>query len=153
MLERFAQPARTAVEEAREEARHRGDRRIGTDHLLIALLRQQAPAQLVGVDAGIARNAADELDRAALAAIGLELGDFEPTSPAPLGGRTSLTAGAKDVIAQTLVNATAEKARRLTTRHMLMALLDRREPDPAAALLAALSIDVGDARRRVTASL
>ena len=38
MFERFARAARTAVEDARYEAERRGDRRIGSDHLLLALL-------------------------------------------------------------------------------------------------------------------
>ena len=49
MFERFGGAARTAVEDARYEAERRGDRRIGSDHLLLALLRDDELAQLVGV--------------------------------------------------------------------------------------------------------
>jgi hypothetical protein len=76
MFERFARAARTAVEDARYEAERRGDRRIGSDHLLLALLQDDELAQLVGVDAAAAHDAADQLDRTALAAIGLTLGEF-----------------------------------------------------------------------------
>ena len=55
MFERFAHTARTAVDCARHEAGRRGDRRVGTDHLLIALLQDAAVAQVTGVDALVAR--------------------------------------------------------------------------------------------------
>ena len=63
MFERFARAARIAVEDARYEAERRGDRRIGSDHLLLALLQDDELAQLVGVDAAAAHDAADQLDR------------------------------------------------------------------------------------------
>ena len=61
-----------------------------------------------------------------------------------------LTPGAKAVIQQTLANAVAEKARRMTSRHILLALLDRSEPDPAAALFAALGVDQRTVRERLS---
>jgi ATP-dependent Clp protease ATP-binding subunit ClpA len=152
MFERFAHAARTAVEDARFEAGRRGDRRIGSEHLLLALLQDDDLAQLVGVDAVAAHDAADQLDRTALAAIGLTLGEFQPTSRVALGRHASLmTSGAKAVIQQSLANAAAEKARTITSRHMLLALLDRPEPDPAATLLAALPIDQPALRSRLAA--
>lgn len=149
MFERFAREARIAVEDARYEAERRGDRRIGSDHLLLALLQDDELAQLVGVDAAAAHDAADQLDRTALAAIGLTL-EFQPTGRATLGRRVPLmTAGGKAVIQQALAKAAAEKARTITSRHLLLALLDRHEPDPAATLLAALSIDPPALRARL----
>ncbi len=153
MFERFAHCARAAVDDASFEAGRCGDRRIGTEHLLIALLHDEALARLVGVDAATARYAADELDRAALAAVGLELGMFEPAARTAVSRHISLTPGAKAALKQTLTNATDEKARRLTSRHMLLALLDRHEPDPAAVLLANLAVDPREARQRVAACL
>jgi ATP-dependent Clp protease ATP-binding subunit ClpA len=152
MFERFARSARTAVEDARYEAERRGDRRIGSDHLLLALLQDDELAQLVGVDGAAAHTAADQLDRAALAAIGITLDEFQPTGRAALGRHVPLmTSGAKAVIQQSLSNAAAEKARTITSRHMLLALLDRHEPDPAATLLAALAIDQPALRERLAA--
>ncbi|HEY5221665.1 MAG TPA: Clp protease N-terminal domain-containing protein [Microbacteriaceae bacterium] len=151
MFERFARPARIAIDDARYEAGRRGDRRIGTEHLLIALLRDDELAGIVGVDAETAHDTADQLDRSALAAIGLEA-DPAPTAHAALGTRVPLTAGVKAVLHQTILTATAEKARTITTRHMMLALLDRREPDPAAALLAALPIDPQATRERLSAA-
>jgi ATP-dependent Clp protease ATP-binding subunit ClpA len=153
MFERFAGAARTAVEDARYEAGRRGDRRIGSDHLLLALLQDDELARLVGVDAAAAHAAADQLDRTALAAIGLTLGEFQPTGRAVLGRRVPLmTTGGKAVIQQALAKAAAEKARTITSRHLLLALLDRREPDPAAILLAALRIDQPALRARLAAT-
>lgn len=149
MLEKFAQSARTSVEDARHEAARRGDRRIGTDHLLLALLHEEELAQAVGVDNATAAEAADQLDRNALTSIGLELGTFQATADSASSQRIPMTAGAKAVLQQTLVSAAAEKARKITSRHILLALLDREEPDSAAALFAALSVD----RQRVRAVL
>ncbi|MGV8858195.1 Clp protease N-terminal domain-containing protein [Rhodoglobus sp.] len=141
MFEKFAQSARTSVEDARSEAALRGDRRIGTDHLLLALLREKDLAQAVGVDAETAADAADRLDRSALLSIGVELGTFQPAAEAASSQRIPMTAGAKTVLRHTLAFAAAEKARTITSRHMLLALLDREEPDSAAALFSALSVD------------
>jgi len=102
----------------------------------------------VGVDAAAARDAADQLDRAALAAIGLEFGEFQPTGHAALSRHLPLTSGTKAVIRQTLAHAAVEKAQRMTSRHILLALPDPREPDPAAAPFAPLSVDQRDVRER-----
>ncbi|WP_448808571.1 Clp protease N-terminal domain-containing protein [Agromyces bauzanensis] len=153
MFERFARSARAAVEDARYEAQRRGDRRVGTEHLLFALLQDDALAEIVGVDAAAAQRAADQLDRAALAAIGLNLGDVQPIGSATLGRHVPLmTSGAKTVLRQTLANASAEKARAITSRHLMLALLDRREPDPAAVLFAALRVDQAVLRERLAAA-
>lgn len=152
MFERFAQDARAAVEVARAEAEHRGDARIGSDHLLIALLHDPALAEAAGADAAAARAAADRLDRAALAAIGLDLGGFRPADPGVAGRRIRhFTAGARSVIGRSLAKAGAEKSRTITSRHVMLAVLDRPDPDPAAALLAALRVDAAELRGRLNA--
>jgi ATP-dependent Clp protease ATP-binding subunit ClpA len=153
MFERFTRTARNAVEGARHEAGHRGDRRVGTDHLLVALLRDEAVAQVTGIDAAAARQTADQLDRQALAAIGITLADWQPDREAAPGRRVRfMTAGARAVIGRTLAVAAAEKAPAITPRHMLLALLDQHEPDPAAALLAALPVDQAELRLRLAAA-
>lgn len=141
MFERFTQSARVAVEDARYEAVRRGDRRIGTDHLLLALLQDESLSRVVGVDNQSARAAADQLDCAALASIGLDVDEVPPIVRPRLGKHMSITAGAKTVIAQSLSNAAAEKARRIASRHLMLALLDRNDPDPVATLFAALAVD------------
>ena len=149
MFERFAQAARVAVDDARYEAARRGDRRIGTEHLLISLLEDEGNASAVGVDAAAARGAADELDRAALAAVGVDVGEVASSGRRHTGGHMPFTAGAKSFMSDTLAQAAAEKARSITPRHMMLAILERRAPDPAAALLGALEVDVPEARNRL----
>lgn len=149
MFERLARSARTAVENARDEAERRGDRRIGTDHLLVALLHDDELAQIVGVDAGAAQEAADGLDRSALHAIGLTLGDVRPRGSAALGRHVPLTSGAKTVLAGALAHTTAERARAITPRHLLLALCERHLPDPAVSLLDALAVDRAGVRERL----
>jgi ATP-dependent Clp protease ATP-binding subunit ClpA len=152
MFERFSDSARAVFDDARWEAARRGDRRIGSDHLLLAVLSDEAMAEAVGVDAAAVRAAAARLDQDALASIGLRLGDPPPVGAVSPKRHMPLTSGAKTVIERTLVAATAERARRLTTRHMLLALLDRPEPDPADALLTALSVDRQRVRERLAAT-
>jgi hypothetical protein len=53
--------------QASEEARRRGDRRAGTDHILLALLEDPSVEGLLGVSLQQARQAQDALDREARA--------------------------------------------------------------------------------------
>lgn len=149
MFERFAATARSAVRGAVDEARKRGDRRVGTEHLLLALLNERAGADLLGITADTARAAADELDRQSLAAIGVDVGEFRPTSTPGAGKRPPFSSGARDVLSRALALAAAAKARRIETRHLLLALLERDRPDPVVALLAALGIDPSVVRTRL----
>ena len=80
MFERFAGSTRNAVRYGVEEAQRRGDRRVGTDHLLLGVLRDADSAALVGVSIDDARETADALDRKALVAIGIDIGDFRPSA-------------------------------------------------------------------------
>ena len=56
---------------AREEAHVRGDRRVGTEHLVLGLLHEPLIGSLLGADLPRARAALDALDRDALGAIGV----------------------------------------------------------------------------------
>jgi hypothetical protein len=62
-----------------------------------------------------------------------------------------MTSGSKAVIRQALVKATTEKARTITSRHLLLALLSLNEPDPAATLLAELPVDRSALHMRLSA--
>ncbi|MFJ3394714.1 Clp protease N-terminal domain-containing protein [Leifsonia aquatica] len=150
MFERFARTARTAVEDAKVEAGRRGDRSIGSEHLLLAILRDDGLAQLAGTTAEAARLAAERLDRTALEAIGFTLGEPVARRGAPSRPASRLTPGAKAVIRGSLMNAADEKARLITTRHLLIALLDRPQPDPVASLFVELHIDRSALRNRLT---
>lgn len=130
------------------EAALRGDRRVGTDHLLLGLLHDPAIADAVGVDLETARSELRTLDRAALAALGItgpDLGGAVATS-----SRTTRqpTSGFRAVLPLAYTLAGGENSRRVTPRHLLLALLTRDEPDPAATLLASLGVQPAAVRAR-----
>jgi len=152
-------PWRTYIA-AREEARERGDRRVGTEHLLVALLLEPGLAEVVGVNDQAARATLAELDRQALAATGIDL-RLEPQGPAPrraLPRRPTFKAVLRDRLPMTPVAKKALEAsskgmrrgrRHPGAKHVLASLLELERPDPAAELLAHLGIDPADVRKRL----
>jgi ATP-dependent Clp protease ATP-binding subunit ClpA len=155
MFERFARTTRDAVSQAVEEAARRGDRRVGTEHLLLGLLHDPAglAAAVLGTDLGSARRAVDALDRAALAAIGVDAPAVTARGDGPEQrgerGRARLTAAAADALRRTLRVATARRSARLEPEHLLIALLECRWPDPVPQLFAQLDVDVAAVRARL----
>ena len=159
MFERFARSTRTAVTDAVAEAGRRGDRRVGTEHLLLGLLDDPA-----GVAASVAadrrhsalRAALDALDAEALAAVGIDVTGFRPAPPvraAPrlLGpARVPFTAAAKETLGRTVRSATVRKAGRIEPEDLLLALLDCATPDPAGELLDRFGVDRAAVRARLT---
>jgi ATP-dependent Clp protease ATP-binding subunit ClpA len=155
VLERFDKDARRAVMlAAKDEAKRRGDRRIGTDHLLLGLLHdpESVAVRTLGVDLTSARAASEALDRAALAAIGIDLGDRSLATPVQAARHAPLTSGARTVLQLSLDQARQGRSRRIQARHLLLALLARQRPDPAAELLHALGVDPSAARDRLAES-
>ncbi|MBP0460673.1 Clp protease N-terminal domain-containing protein [Streptomyces montanisoli] len=152
MFEQFAGETRAAVSDALEEARLRGDRRIGTEHLLLGALSHQPAAAAgtgLGVDAGAVRDALRELDTEALTAVGVDArGVDRPPIPASRK-RTPFTSSAKSVLGGALAEVRREGARRITPAHLLIALLETKEPDPAADVLTRLGVDRAAARERL----
>ncbi|MEL4318468.1 Clp protease N-terminal domain-containing protein [Leifsonia sp. YIM 134122] len=146
MFERFAVEARNTVVRSVEVAGRRGDRRLGTEHLLLAALHDDGIASALGVDAAAAEAAADAADREALSEIGVDVAAYGPLVHAVGTPRPRLTAGGKVVMKRTLEYAVVERSRRIELRHLVLALLERPEPDPAAALLSRLGIDPARAR-------
>src|SRR5580693_7723261 len=67
--------------QASEEARRRGDRRTGTDHLLLGLLEDPSVEVVLGVSLQQARQAVETLDEAALGAVGIATGTDSPPLP------------------------------------------------------------------------
>jgi ATP-dependent Clp protease ATP-binding subunit ClpA len=153
MFERFDDARRWILPAAQEEAQRRGDRRLGTDHLLLALFHdpQGLAAGALGTDLAGARAAADALDRAALAAVGIELG--EELQPVPAAGRRRppFTSGARNALVLSVAEARRARGRRIQARHLLLALLGKQRPDPAGQLLDALGVDAEAARARLAA--
>ncbi|MGH7750058.1 MAG: Clp protease N-terminal domain-containing protein, partial [Candidatus Dormibacteria bacterium] len=66
---------------ASEEARRRGDRRTGTDHVLLALLDDPSIEVVLGVSLQQARQALESLDHEALGALGMGSGTDAPPLP------------------------------------------------------------------------
>lgn len=151
MFEWLANDVREILGFAMEEARYRGDNRLGTDHLLLGALREPGPAGTMGVTVEVARAAARKLDRAALASVGIDAEGFEPDTVPRLGKHLPFSSGARSVVKGMLRYATARKARKITTADLLLSLLDREDHDPAAALLNELAIDRIEVRRRLLA--
>jgi hypothetical protein len=135
--------------DARDEAVRRGDRTIGTEHLVLALLADPASpaARALSCDLDSARRALDALDRQALAAIGIEPGITAGPVTARATGRLRLTPAAKAVLTGI---RDARKSRGAGLGIVLSALLGLPRPDPAAELLAALGVDAQAARERFT---
>jgi Clp amino terminal domain, pathogenicity island component len=147
--------------QASEEARRRGDRRTGTDHILLALLESPSIEVVLGVSLQHARHALESLDHEALGALGLGSGTDAP--PLPMRAvpkkprlrdvaqkdRLRLTPAAKKVLEE----ASKPHRRRLqvTVQQVLAQILTLQPPDPAAVLLGALGVNTSEVRRRLDA--
>ena len=153
MVTRLSDDARKVVlTSAAEEARRRGDRRLGTDHLLLGLLHDASStvAKALGTDLESARDATNALDRAALAAVGVDVANLGDPTQAVFSRRLlPLTSGARAVIKAALDETRRAGGKRIEARQFLLALLDRQRPDPAAELLAALGVDTSQVRERL----
>ena len=117
MFERFTEPARMVVAFAQEEARSLGHLHIRTEHLLLALLRDER-----------------EIPAATLARRGVTLDDARDRvvaiagrSPEPPTGQIPFTPPAKKVLERALREALALGVDHIGTEHLMLALL--REPD------------------------
>lgn len=156
MVTRLSADARKMVlTSAAEEARRRGDRRLGTDHILLGLLHDpdSSVAQALGMDLESARAASDALDRAAMAAVGVNVAHLGDPLPSTHGRRLPpLTSGARAVLKRAIDETRQAKTQGIETRHFLLALLARERPDPAAELLQALGVDRSDVRNRLEGS-
>ena len=154
MPKRLSDDARKLVlTSATEEARRRGDRRLGTDHLLLGLLHDEdsRAAQALGVSLADARAASDALDLAALAAVGIEIQTLGEGAPASFGRRfPPLTSGARAVFKRAIDEARPVRSGRIDAAHFLLALLSLQRPDPAAELLDALGVDPAAVRKRLS---
>jgi hypothetical protein len=147
---------------ASEEARRRGDRRTGTDHVLLALLEDPSIEAVLGVSLQQARQALESLDQEALGALGLGSGIDAPELPmraVPTKPRLRdimkkdgfrMTPAAKKVLEE----ASKPNRRRLyvTAQQVLAQILTLQPPDPAAVLLGALGVNTPQVRRRLDAA-
>ena len=143
--------------QASEEARRRGDRRTGTDHLLLALLEDHSIEVALGVTLQQARQAHESLDHEALGALGIVPGTDAPALPmraVPKKPRFRDIA-TKDhfrmtpVAKKVLEDAARPNRRKLqvTAQQVLAQILTLQPPDPAAVLLGALGVNTPEVRR------
>jgi hypothetical protein len=141
-------PFAVAVKAAMAEARRRGDRRLGTEHLFLGLLHEQVAARAIDVDLPSARDALDRLDRAALASIGITFGDIPVGRVVPTRKRPPLTSNARAAL-NTAVRMSRVRTRHLSPLYLLVTLLDLVHPDPVADLIDELGVDRDAVRARV----
>ena len=146
---------------AGEEARRRGDRRVGTDHILLALFEDPSVEVVLGVSLQQAREALESLDREALGALGLGSGTDAP--PLPMHAvpkkptirdvmkkdRLRMTPAAKKVLEEA-VKPNRRKSQ-VTAQQVLAQIVTLQPPDPAAVLLGALGVNTSELRRRLDA--
>ena len=141
---------------ASEEARRRGDRRTGTDHLLLALLEDPSVEVVLGVSLQQARQALESLDREALGAVGLGSGADAPALPMRAvpkqprirdiakKDRFRMTPAAKKVL-EDAYKPKGHRKLQVTGPEVLAQLLTLQPPDPAAVLLGALGVNASEA--------
>jgi hypothetical protein len=146
---------------AGEEARRRGDRRTGTEHLLLCSLEDPSIEVVLGVSLQQARQALESLDQQALGALGLGSGTDAP--PIPMRAvpekprirdvmkkdRLRMTPAAKKVL-EDAVKPNRRKTQ-VTAQQVLAQILPLQPPDPAAVLLAALGVNTSEVRLRLDA--
>ncbi len=146
---------------ASEEARRRGDRRTGTDHVLLALLEDPSIEVVLGVSLQQARQALESLDQEALGALGMGSGIDAP--PLPIRAvskrptiravmtkdRLRMTPAAKRVLEEAV--KPVRRKTQVTAQQVLAQVLALQPPDPAAVLLGALSVNTSEVRRRLDA--
>jgi ATP-dependent Clp protease ATP-binding subunit ClpC len=137
-FDKFTEQAKRALVRSQQEAQRLHHTHIGTEHLLLGLVRDEGSvAAKVLARLGVAPR---QVRRAVEG--GLERGEL------PAGGGGRLTPGAKRAI-----ELTVEEARRLGhdaigTEHLLLGLLREEEGRPAGAL-AGLGVQVEGVRREV----
>jgi ClpA/ClpB-like protein len=147
---------------ASEEARRRGDRRTGTDHIMLALLEDPAIEIVLGVGLQQARQALESLDQEALGALGMGFGGTD-APPLPMRAvskkprirdvmkkdRLRMTPAAKKVLEDS-VRPNRRKTQ-VMAQQVLARILTLQQPDPAAVLLGALGVNTSEVRRRLDA--
>ena len=175
MFERFTFEARQTVVGAQHEARRLHSGRIGTEHLLLALLIQPTPSAAVLTRHGLGRDEVTEavrryvgdgdLDAEALTALGIDLdavrstveasfgpGALDRPSGSKVGGHIPFTPRARKVLELSLREAIAMKSKSVADGHIALGLL-REGEGLAMKVLADRGVDTVELRRDLTAAL
>jgi len=141
MFERFTDRARRVIVLAQHEAGALDHRYVGTEHILLALIRES-----------------DGVAAAALTALGLSLPEMRQaveaiigrgTSPRPESGHIPFTPRAKKVLELSLREALDLGEDYIGTEHILLALIRERD-GVAAQVLADAGVSLDGARQQVT---
>ena len=137
--------------QASAEAKRRGDRRVSTEHIALAMLvdPDSETARALGVSLESARAALDTLDREALTSVWIEVIHDPPSISGRTGERFRLTPAGRGVFTGLRREAGGE---RLGVKHVLLALLSRERPDPAAELFHAIGVDRTQVGNRLRAT-
>ena len=175
MFERFTPDAREVVVLAQEEARALRHDAIGSEHLLLSLLRLDTPTTAVlrrhelGHDAVAetvaARAGGGDLDGEALRTLGIDLDAVRDVAEATFGpgaldaprrrrrspAHIPFTAGARKVLELSLREALAMRSRSITDGHIALGLL--RGGGTALEVLRERGVDPGALRAELTRSL
>lgn len=139
MLERFTDRARRVMVAAQEEARALGRDSVGTEHLLLALVRESE---------GAAARVLESLAAGPEAVRQRVLGAAGPGARAS-SGQLPFAPRAKEVLRLAVRESVQFGHRYIGTEHLLLGLL--REGDGTAArVLASLGVSLDEARERVT---
>jgi ATP-dependent Clp protease ATP-binding subunit ClpA len=166
-FEMFTDRARMVVVGARAEATGLGHAAVGTEHVLLGMLRVgNGFAGVILAESGVTlESVRDKIAPAgpspavdptsALASIGIDLGAVREAVETSFGkgalrGATTpkFTPQAHDVLRNSAAAAHALRHRYIGTEHLLLGLLQ--EPDsPGSATLASLGIDLEDLKRQV----
>ncbi|MCX4757050.1 Clp protease N-terminal domain-containing protein [Kitasatospora purpeofusca] len=136
-FERFTLGARRVVGLAQEEARTLGYRQVGTEHLLLALLRYpDSPAQQALTALGVSLEPARAV-----------VGQISARLPVPGNEQIPFTARAESVLDE----ATRLDSVRIGPQHLLLALL-KSEHGRAMAVLTSFKVDLRQLREQVLAA-
>ncbi|XVQ13957.1 Clp protease N-terminal domain-containing protein [Spirillospora sp. CA-255316] len=172
MFERFTKEARAAVTAAQEECRATAGDKIGTAHLLLALLHGDGPAaralrghgqELGALRAAVARGAgAGDIDAEALRTLGIDLDAVRQATESSFGeGALDAPAGrfrkghipfepeSKKALELALRHAIRLKHNRIGSGHILLGLLHD-DGTEAVRVLTAEGVDVAALRADVT---
>ncbi len=137
--------------QASAEAKRRGDRRVSTEHIALAMLvdPDSETARALGVSLESARAALDTLDREALTSVGIEVINNPPSISGRKGERVRLTPAGRGVFTGLRREAGGE---RLGVKHVLLVLLSHERPDPAAELFHVIGVDRTQVGNRLRAT-
>ena len=175
MFERFTTDARQTVVRAQEEARRLHHGRVGTEHLLLALLALETPTAAVLHRHGLTRESVAEtiagyvgdLDADALTTLGIDLDAVRSSVEAAFGpgaldtagpgrsarsGHIPFTPRAKKVLELSLREAIALKAKSIADGHIALGLL-REGEGLAMKAIHDRGLDIEDLRREIRTAL